>query len=95
MAWKIYEEAIDMVQRRHRYFPYAFCWRGRHYQVDTVERSWLGKRRHPDRRFFQVRCGEGLFEIYQDLAAGTWHLRRARLLPASARALGSLIPVWR
>jgi hypothetical protein len=34
--------------------------------------------------FFRARCSEGVFELYQDLEAGTWHLRRACPLPASA-----------
>jgi hypothetical protein len=88
MGWKFYDEAIDVMQYRWRYFPAIFRWRGRRYQVDAVERSWLvpaqGWRRRHDRRFFQARCGEGIFELYQDLEAGTWHLRRARLLPAAA-----------
>ena len=89
MSWKFYEEAIDVMQVRWRYLPAVFRWRGRRYQVDAVDRSWVvpavGWRRRHDRRFFQARCGEGLYEIYQDLQAGTWHLRRARLLPAGAR----------
>ena len=88
MGWKFYDEAIDVMQYRWRYFPAVFRWRGRRYQVDAVERSWLvpaqGWRRRQDWRFFQARCGEGIFELYQDLEAGTWHLRRARLLPAAA-----------
>lgn len=88
MAWKIYDEAIDVMEYRWRYFPAVFRWRGRRYQVDAVERSWVvpahGWRRRNDRRFFQARCGDGLFELYQDLAASTWHLRRARLLPTRA-----------
>ncbi len=80
MTWKIYEEAIDVMQHRWRYFPAAFRWRGRRHQIEAVERSWLvpatGWRRQ-DRRFFRVRCADGVFELYQDLRAGTWHLRRA------------------
>lgn len=85
MAWKYYDEAIDVVQHRCRYFPAVFRWRGRGYQVDAVERSWVvpaqGWRRRHDRRFFRARCGEGTFELYQDLQIGTWHLRRACLEP--------------
>ena len=88
MAWKYYDEAIDVMQHRWRYSPAVFRWRGRRYHVDAVERSWLvpsqGWRRRHDRRFFQARCGEGIFELYQDLEAGTWHLRRACMLPAPA-----------
>jgi hypothetical protein len=83
MGWRIYDEAVDMVQRRFQYFPLVFHWRGRRYTVEAVEQSWTtsrrGGRRHVERRFFRVRCSEGSFELYQDLRAGTWHLRRARL----------------
>lgn len=55
-----------------------------------MERSWVVTarvlRRH-DRRYFQARCPEGVFEIYQDLKAGTWHLRRARIQPAGVGLL--------
>jgi len=88
MGWKFYDEAIDVMEHRWRYFPAVFRWRGRRHHVDTVERSWLvpaqGWRRRHDRRFFQARCAEGIFELYQDLQTGTWHLRRARMLPAPA-----------
>jgi len=100
MAWKFYDEAIDVMQHRWRYFPAVFRWRGRRYHVDAVERSWVvparGWRRH-DRRFFQARCPEGIFELYQDLKAGTWHLRRARLQPAGAglRVLRPAPQRWR
>lgn len=91
MAWRFYNEAIDVMQHRWRYFPAVFRWRGRRYQVDAVERSWLvpaqGWRRPHDRRFFQARCAEGTFELYQDLKTGTWHLRRVRLLPVPAGML--------
>lgn len=90
MAWKSYDEAIDVMQHRWRYFPAVFRWRGRRYQVDTMERSWLvpaqGWRRRHDRRFFQARCAEGIFELYQDLKTGTWHLRRACFHPGPAPA---------
>jgi hypothetical protein len=91
MGWKYYDEAIDVMQHRGRYFPAVFRWRGRCYQVDAIERSWVVPalrwwRRH-DRRFFHARCGEGSFDLYQDLQAGTWHLRRARLGPAPAAML--------
>jgi hypothetical protein len=100
MSWKIYDEAVDMVQQRFRYLPHAFCWRGRRYTVEAVEKIWTvsrrGRRRGVDRRFFQVRCSAGSFELYQDLRAGTWHLRRAKLaaapLPKVARRA---VPAWR
>jgi hypothetical protein len=69
------------MQHRWRYFPAVFRWRGRRYQVDAVDCSWLvpaqGWRRRHDRRFFQARCAKGILSLYQDLKTGTWHLRRA------------------
>jgi len=75
-----------MEQRRFCYFPHVFRWRGRRFEVDTVERTWLAPcrpwRHTPERRFFRL-CGrEGRFEVYHDLTAGTWHLARAQLQPA-------------
>ena len=89
MAWKIYDQPVDVMEHRWRYFPAAFGWRGRRHQVEAVESSWLvpahGWLRSRDRRFFRVRCAEGLFDLYQDLGAGTWHLRRADMGGARAR----------
>jgi hypothetical protein len=27
-----------------------------------------------DRHYFQVRCAEGTFNVYQDLTHNTWHI---------------------
>jgi hypothetical protein len=89
MGWRIYDEAVDVIKRRFQYFPLLFRWRGRHYHVDAVDRSWTVSqrvwRRRVERRFFQVRSGEGTFELYQDLRTGGWHLRRARLASVPGR----------
>lgn len=86
MGWKIYDDTVEMVQRRFQYFPDVFCWRGRRHRVQTVQRCWTvlrrGWRRRAGRHYFQVECAEGEFELYQDAQDGTWHLRRARLAPA-------------
>jgi hypothetical protein len=91
VSWKKYDEPVDMEQRRFRYFPLVFRWRGRRFEVDTVERSWLGARsrwlRTPDLRFFRLCVPDGQFEVYHDLIADTWHLRRARLQPTPVPAL--------
>jgi hypothetical protein len=83
MSWKIYDEAVEMVQRRFQFFPRVFRWRGQRYEVEAVARCWTVTRRvwrgRIERRFFHVRCAEGDFELYQDIRAGTWHLRRASL----------------
>lgn len=73
-------EAIDMRARRFGYFPRTFVWRGREYSVEAVERCWTtGSRRNGgrmDRHYFQVRCAEGTFDLFQDLIHNTWHIAR-------------------
>lgn len=77
MRWKSYDEAVDLTERRFQFFPQAFRWRGHHYRVEAVERSWTSSR--PGwRRYFRVHCTPGIFDLYQDLTASTWHLRRVR-----------------
>jgi hypothetical protein len=99
MSWQIYDEAIEMMQRQFQYFPRSFSWRGRRYDVDAVEQCWTVSRqrwqRRVERHFFQVRCAEGTFEIYQDVKTNTWHLRRARLAPSRASAARQVAPAWR
>lgn len=99
MGWKIYDETVDMMDRRFQYMPQVFCWRGRRYDVDVVERSWTvagrGWRRDIQRRFYLLRCGEGLFEIFQDLGTGIWWLRRAKLASARVLPLRRMAPAWR
>jgi hypothetical protein len=70
-----------MKERRYGYGPKVFQWRGHCYFVHHVERCWtLRKRRIRNEGWlcFLVRCAEGKFLVYQDLAANTWHLSRAR-----------------
>ncbi len=71
-------EAIDMRARRFGYFPRTFVWRGREFQVEAVERCWTTASRRNggqlDRHYFQVRCAEGTYNIYQDLRHNTWHI---------------------
>lgn len=71
-------EAIDMRSRRFGYFPRTFVWRGGEYQVEAVERCWTTTSRRSggqmDRHYFQVRCAEGTFNVYQDLRHNTWHI---------------------
>ncbi len=94
MGWRFYDEAVEMMQRRFAYFPRLFRWRGRCFEVESVDRCWAVQRRgrRPARRFFRVRAADGTFEVYRDLEAGTWHLRRARLLPAGAPAVRPALP---
>lgn len=99
MTWKIYDEAVEMVQRRFRYFPRVFRWRGQRFEVEAVQRAWTvsrrGWQRHTGRHFFQVRCAEGDFELFQEVKTGIWVLRRARLVPARPLAIRGVVPAWR
>jgi hypothetical protein len=82
------DDVIDMLERRHGYFPKVFAWRGRRYDVSAVERCWTvtrrGLRGKVERYCFRVRARERAgslsadetFEIYQDLQNRTWHMRR-------------------
>jgi hypothetical protein len=98
MSWKRYNEAIEILRKRHRYFPSVFRWRGRRYFVQQVEECWTvsrqGWRGRVDRHFFRVSCNEGRFELYQDLRLNTWHLGRARLTPASRPAVWHTATNW-
>jgi hypothetical protein len=81
-------DVIDMLERRHGYFPKVFAWRGSRYDVYAVERCWTiarrGLRGKIERYCFRVRArprsdghnADETFEIYQDLQDRTWHMRR-------------------
>ena len=89
-AERVYDEPIDVRERRHGYIPQAFLWHGHCFRVHAVERCWTVLRRRQDhaRLCFLLRCAEGTFEVQQDLGSNTWHLSRARWSDgeASARA---------
>ncbi len=72
------EHVVEIEEKRFGYFPKAFCWRGKRYDVQAVERCWTIPRRTP-RLCFRVRCAEGTFDLFQDIRANTW-----RLLPVAA-----------
>lgn len=95
MGWKIYDEAVDMLGLRYRYLPHSFRWRGQRFTVQAVDRIWTVSRRHVQRRFYQVHCGDGVYELYHDLRDNTWHLRRGRLAPAPVGAARRILPAWR
>jgi Domain of unknown function (DUF6504) len=99
MGWKIYDEAIEMGQRQFQYFPRVFRWRGRRYDVDAVEKCWSVSRRRWRRRmgrhYFQLRCAEGVFEVYQEVRTNTWRLRRARLAASRVSAARRAAVAWR
>jgi len=82
------DEVVDMVERRHGYFPKVFFWGGRRYDVYGVEqcggngrRGLAGKGAH---RCFRVRArghldngtADEAFVIYQDLQDGSWRIER-------------------
>lgn len=90
-------ERIHLLGRSHGYFPTAFCWRGRRFEVVFVERCWSG--RGPDaRRLFQVRCDAGSFVLEQRLADDIWRVTRwplAFLLPQPHRTRPARFPLPR
>jgi len=94
MAWRIYDEAVEMVQRRFQYFPHLFRWRGQRFEVESVRRVWTVTG-HGGRHFFHVQCTAGDFELFQEVQTGIWYLRRARLVPAQVPALRQAAPAWR
>ena len=83
-------EPIEMLERRHGYFPQAFVWRSRRYEIWAVQRCWTatrhGLRGKVERHYFRVRARVAgdraehcrTFAIYQDLQDSTWHLERSR-----------------
>lgn len=98
MGWKFYDEAIDMAQRRFQYFPQVFYWRGRRYNVDGVEKCWSRSRGGwwpIARHYFLLRCGGGMFEVYQEVQGNTWHLRRAKPARFRVRAARQVAAAWR
>lgn len=71
-------EPIKLLSRRHNYFPKRFVWRGKKYDIYAVERAWTKSKRSgkASRHYFRVRCADGTFELYQDLALNTWYMAR-------------------
>lgn len=81
-------ERIEMLKRRHGYFPQTFLWRGRRYDISMVQRCWTITRRglygKVERHYFRVLARtaaergkrRATFEIYQDLHDSTWYLER-------------------
>ncbi len=98
MTWKIYDEPVEMVQRRFQYFPCIFRWRGQRFEVESVQRVWTrtgrGWWRHAGRHFFQVQCTAGDLELFQEVKTGIWYVRRARLVPVHIAAVREAAPAW-
>ncbi len=66
-------EAVEIQEKRFGYFPKRFRWRGKVYDVEQVERCWTTMKRNPS-LCFRVRCGEGSFDLFQDVHANTWEV---------------------
>jgi hypothetical protein len=67
------QEAVEIQEKRFGYFPKAFRWRGKRYNVETVERCWNASRSAPH-LCFRVRCSDGVFDLYQNVRDNTWRL---------------------
>ena len=68
------KDPIRLLARRYNYFPKKFVWRGQQYNVYAVSEAWTEMKRKGAQHFFRVRCKEGTFDIYQDLALNAWYL---------------------
>lgn len=68
-------EHISLLARSHGYFPAAFRWRGRRFDVIEVEKCWM-ERRPAARRLFRVRCAAGSFVLEQSVASDAWQVSR-------------------
>lgn len=66
-------EAAEVLEKRFGYFPKRFRWRGRIYDIDSVERCWTSMRRGP-RLCFRVRCRETRFDLSQDIRLNKWEV---------------------
>ena len=73
-------EPVMMTKKRFGYFPQAFIWHGKLYQVIATEESRTVSKRGPfnrvERLYFTVRCVEGRFELFQDVLNNTWHVEK-------------------
>ncbi len=90
-------ERISLLARSHGYFPAAFRWRGRRFEVSTVEKCWTVQRPSA-RRMFRVRCATGSFVLEQYVASDTWQVSRwplALLLPWPRPATPARFPLPR
>lgn len=79
----IRNDRIELLARAHGYFPAAFRWRGRRFEVVSVEKCWTVQR-PVAQRLFRVRCAAGSFLLAQTVAGDTWQVKRwplALLLP--------------
>jgi len=68
-------ERINLLARSHGYFPAAFRWRGRRFDVTAVEKCWTVQR-PAVRRMFRVRCAAGSFVLEQCVASDSLRVSR-------------------
>jgi hypothetical protein len=68
-------ERIHLLARSHSYFPAAFRWRGRRFDILAVQKCWM-VRRPVARRMFRVRCAAGNFLLEQSVADDSWQVSR-------------------
>lgn len=90
-------EQINLLGRSHGYFPAAFRWRGRRFDVLAVEKCWL-ERRPAARRLFRVRCADGVFVLAQSVGDDSWQLSRwplTLLLPRPRSGSAARFPLPR
>jgi Domain of unknown function (DUF6504) len=87
---RVYGEPVE-VQAREDGRPVTFAWRGRKHAVIAVQEHWVINRDwwreavpvlgRPELRFWRVEAAgagqsAGIYELREDIAAGTWTLRR-------------------
>ncbi len=68
-------EHVDMLARQYGYFPAAFRWRGRRFDVTAVDKCWTVQR-PAARRLFRVRCAAGSFVLEQSVVDDSWQVSR-------------------
>lgn len=91
------KERIDCLARTHDYFPAVFRWRGRRFEVLTVEKCWTSKP-STAKRLFRVRCAEGSFVLEYTVATELWQVSEWPLtlwLPWSKSATPARFPLPR
>lgn len=67
------EQPVQKHEKGFGYFPKAFRWRGKRYDVQSIERTWARSRRAP-RLYFRVHCRDEMFDLCQDLRTDTWFI---------------------
>ncbi len=72
------EEPIALTARRYGFLPARFRSRGAVHLIVQVEAIWeeAGRGQRAARRYFAVRCADGRrCTLFENLRAGTWHVR--------------------